>query len=154
MSHLNKVTLIGNLGADPEIKHLESGATVANFTMATSESWKDKNSGEKKEKTEWHRITVWRKLAEICGEYLHKGSKIYLEGKLQTRSWEADGQKKYITEIIANDIKFLTPRNKNNPPGQGQHPPPENQYHGNAPPNTQNTYDNSKSDKKADDIPF
>ena len=111
MSGINKVILIGRLGSDPEVRYTPSGVAVANFSVATSEEWKDKDSGEKKERTEWHRIVAWRRLGEICGEYLSKGKQVYVEGRLQTRSWEdRDGNKKYTTEIIANDIQFLGSR--------------------------------------------
>ncbi len=109
MSSLNKVLLIGNLGSDPETRFTPSGAQVANFNLATSESWNDKN-GQRQERTEWHRIVLWRRLAEIAGQYLKKGSKIYIEGKLQTRSWEdQQGQKRQTTEIVANTMKMLGP---------------------------------------------
>jgi len=105
---VNKVFLIGNMGKDPEVKYTPSGDAVVNFTLATSESWKDKQSGEKRSKTEWHSIVAWRRLAEIIGEYLHKGSRIYVEGKLQTRSWETDdGSKRYKTEVVINEMKML-----------------------------------------------
>jgi single-strand DNA-binding protein len=111
MSGINKVILIGRLGSDPEVRYTPSGVAVANFSVATSEEWKDKDSGEKKERTEWHRIVAWRRLGEICGEYLSKGKQVYVEGRLQTRSWEdRDGNKKYTTEIVANDIQFLGSR--------------------------------------------
>lgn len=97
---LNKVQIIGNLGADPEIRNMQNGDLVANLNVATTESWKDKNTGERKSKTEWHRVVIFGKLAEIAKNYLQKGSKVYLEGKLQTRSWEQDGQTKYTTEIV------------------------------------------------------
>ena len=98
---LNKVTLIGNLGADPEVRTMQSGDEVVNLSIATSESWKDKASGERKEKTEWHRVVIFSPgLVNVCKNYLQKGSKIYLEGQLQTRSWEQDGQKKYTTEVV------------------------------------------------------
>ncbi len=106
MSGVNKVILIGNLGRDPEVKNLGE-TTVCNFSIATSDKWKDKNSGQSQEKTEWHRIVAWRKLAEICGQYLRKGSQVYIEGKLQTRSWEQDGSTRYTTEIIAHSVQFL-----------------------------------------------
>ena len=104
---VNKVILIGHCGQDPTLNRLTSGDAVCNFSIATSENWKDKNTGEKKEKTEWHRIVAFRKLAEICGQYLSKGSQIYLSGKLQTRSWEKDGATHYTTEIIADQVQFL-----------------------------------------------
>ena len=108
---VNKVILIGNLGADPEVRYTPDGAPVANFNLATSESWNDRTSGEKQERTEWHRLVVWRKLAEIAGQYLKKGSRIYVEGKLQTRSWEdQSGQKRYTTEVVVNDMQMLDSR--------------------------------------------
>ena len=107
MSSLNKVMLIGNLGRDPEVKTIAGGQAVCNFTLATNESWTDK-SGAKQEKTEWHRVVVWGKTAEICGKYLQKGKQVYLEGKLQTREWQdKDGQKKYTTEVHAQNVQFL-----------------------------------------------
>lgn len=106
MAGINKVIIVGNLGADPEIKAVGQGTNVARLSVATSESWVDKN-GQKQERTEWHRITVWGKLAELCGKYLSKGRQVYVEGKLQTRSWEDNGQKKYATEIVAQTVQFL-----------------------------------------------
>jgi len=103
---LNKVTLIGNLGKDPELKYTNSGVAVATFSLATSDSWKDQE-GNMQERTEWHNIVAWRKLAEICGQYLKKGSQVYIEGKIQTRSYEKDGVKKYMTEIIADQLLML-----------------------------------------------
>jgi len=104
---VNKVILIGNLGSDPEVKTTPSGVQVANFSLATSESWTDKASGEKKEKAEWHRLVLWRRLAEIAGQYLKKGAKIYIEGKLETRSWEdKEGQKRYTTEVIVDKLEM------------------------------------------------
>ena len=111
MAGINKVILIGRLGQDPEVRYTPSGVAVANFSIATSEEWKDKDSGEKKERTEWHRIVAWRRLGEICGEYLSKGRQVYVEGRLQTRSWDdRDGNKKYTTEIVASDVQFLGTR--------------------------------------------
>lgn len=105
---LNKVTLIGSLGRDPEVRYTADGTPIANFSVATSESWKDKNTGEKKEATEWHRITAYGKLAEIVGEYAKKGTRMYLEGKLKTRKWQdKDGQDKYTTEIQMSEMKLL-----------------------------------------------
>lgn len=110
MAGVNKVILVGRLGRDPELRYTPSGAAVANFSIATSEEWKDKDTGEKQERTEWHRIVAWRRLGEICGEYLRKGSQVYIEGKLQTRSWEdRDGNKKYTTEINAQVMQMLGP---------------------------------------------
>ena len=105
---VNKVILIGNLGKDPEARYTANGGAVANITIATSESWKDKNSGEQVDKTEWHRVIFFRRLAEIVGEYLKKGSKVYIEGKLQTRKWQdKDGQDRWTTEIVANEMQML-----------------------------------------------
>lgn len=107
---VNKVILVGNCGADPETRYMPNGNAVVNLTLATSDSWKDKNSGENVEKTEWHRIVFFNKLAEIVGEYVRKGSKLYIEGRLQTRSWEQDGSKRYATEIIASEMQMLDSR--------------------------------------------
>ncbi|MCH9621030.1 MAG: Plasmid-derived single-stranded DNA-binding protein [Chlamydiia bacterium] len=112
MSGVNKAILIGRLGKDPEVRTLDNGTKVASFGLATSESWTDKNTGEKKELTEWHNITLWRQLAELAEKYLSKGSQIYLEGKLQTRSYEQDGVTKYRTDIIGNQIQFLSSKNE------------------------------------------
>lgn len=108
---LNKAILIGRLGKDPEIRYTQDGRAIANFTIATNEEWKDKNTGEKKERTEWHRIVAFGKLGEICGEYLAKGKLIYLEGRLQTRSYEQEGVTKYTTEIVASDMQMLESKN-------------------------------------------
>src|SRR5262245_66527094 len=108
MSGVNKVILIGNLGADPEIRHLQNGVSVANFRIATSETFKDKTTGEKREQTEWHSIVAWRGLAEITEKYLKKGSKVYVEGKLRTRQWQdKDGNQRYTTEIQADEMTLL-----------------------------------------------
>jgi len=105
---VNKVILIGNLGNDPEVRKLDSGVTVVNFSMATSETYKDKNSNEKTTETQWHNIVLWRGLAEVAEKYLKKGSKIYIEGKLKTRSWEdQDGNKRYITEVVGDNMTML-----------------------------------------------
>jgi single-strand DNA-binding protein len=107
---VNKVILIGNLGADPEVRFTPGGQAVANFRIATSESWQDKN-GQKQERTEWHRIVVWGKLAELCGEYLKKGRQCYIEGRLQTREWtDKENKKNYTTEVVANTVQFLGSR--------------------------------------------
>lgn len=110
MSGVNKVILVGRLGKDPEVRNLDNGATVANFTMATSESYKDKTTGEKKEITEWHNIVLWRGLAEVAAKYLHKGDMIYVEGRLRTRSWEKEGVTRYTTEIIGDNMTMLSTR--------------------------------------------
>ena len=109
-SGINKVILVGNLGQDPEVKYTAGGAAVTTLSLATSESWKDKDTGSDQEKTEWHRVVLWRRLAEIAGEYLKKGSKDYIEGQLQTRKWEQDGQTRYTTEVVGRDMQFLDSR--------------------------------------------
>lgn len=129
---INKVILIGNLGSDPEVRYTAGGSAVANVSIATSESWKDKQTGEQQERTEWHRVVFFARLAEIVGEYLKKGSKIYVEGRLQTRKWQdKSGQDRYSTEVVANEMQMLDSRGGGNfdqsaPPssrGQGQGPP-------------------------------
>ena len=111
---INKVILIGNLGKDPEVRHLENGATVANFSIATSETYKDRKTGEKVSQTEWHNIVAWRGLAEIAERYLKKGQKVYIEGKLKTRSWQdQDGNNRYSTEIITDNLTMLGNNNSN-----------------------------------------
>ncbi|MRT30059.1 MULTISPECIES: single-stranded DNA-binding protein [Herbaspirillum] len=108
MASVNKVIIVGNLGRDPETRYMPNGEAVTNIAVATTESWKDKNTGEKKELTEWHRITFYRKLAEIAGQYLKKGSQIYVEGRLQTRKWQdKEGVERYTTEIIADTMQML-----------------------------------------------
>jgi single-strand DNA-binding protein len=141
---VNKVILIGNLGSDPEVKYTPDGTPVANFTLATSETWNNRE-GARQERTEWHRIVMWRKLAEIAGKYLRKGSKVYIEGRLQTRSWDdQSGQKRYITEIDAREMQMLDGRNEGGPPptsgGDFGPPPPDNQSGGGGAPD--------------DDLPF
>ncbi|MCK5069548.1 MAG: single-stranded DNA-binding protein [Desulfocapsa sp.] len=121
---LNKAMLIGNLGADPEIRYTQEGTPVATFNIATTERWTDK-SGQKQDSTEWHRVVVWRRLAEICGEYLHKGSKVYIEGKIQTRKWQdQNGNDKYTTEIVAREMKMLDSRGEGGGGSTGFGEPP------------------------------
>jgi single-strand DNA-binding protein len=111
MASVNKVILIGNLGRDPETRYMPNGEAVTNVTIATTETWKDRNSGERQEKTEWHRVTFYRRLAEIAGEYLKKGSQVYVEGRLETRKWtDKAGKDRYTTEIIASEMKMLGSR--------------------------------------------
>jgi single-strand DNA-binding protein len=108
---INKVILIGNMGAEPETRYLPSGGAVTNIRLATSESWKDKNTGQQQERTEWHRVVFFNRLAEIAGEYLHKGSKVYIEGALRTRKWQdKEGRDQYTTEIVANEMQMLDSR--------------------------------------------
>ncbi len=147
---INKVILVGNLGKDPDMKYTASGAAIANITVATSESWNDKQTGEKQEKTEWHRVVFFRRLAEIVGEYLHKGSQVYIEGKLQTRKWQdQNGQDRYTTEIVGNEMQMLGSRagdtgSRPQPSGGFRKPSPQ-------PADTQTQPENGFAD---DDIPF
>lgn len=119
MSGVNKVILVGRLGKEPEVRNLDNGNAVANFTIATSESYKDRTTGEKKEITEWHNIVLWRGLAEIAQKYLHKGDMVYIEGKLRTRSWEKDGVTRYTTEIVGDNMTMLGSRGNSGGSGGG-----------------------------------
>ncbi|MCX2795951.1 single-stranded DNA-binding protein [Microbulbifer thermotolerans] len=117
---INKVILIGNLGSDPETRYMPSGGAVTNVSLATSESWKDKQTGQPQERTEWHRVVFFNRLAEIAGEYLRKGSKVYVEGRLQTRKWQdQNGQDRYTTEIVANEMQMLDSRGEQGGFNQG-----------------------------------
>jgi single-strand DNA-binding protein len=124
---INKVILIGNLGKKPELRHFPNGDAVANATLATSESWTDKQSGEKKEMTEWHNVVFRRKLAEIAAQYLDRGSKVYVEGSLRTRKWEKDGVDRYTTEVIVNDMQMLDgkPQGESSAPARASRPQAE-----------------------------
>jgi single-strand DNA-binding protein len=155
MASLNKVILIGNLGADPETRYLPSGEAVTNVRIATTDNWKDKN-GEKQERTEWHRITFYRRLAEIAGEYLKKGSQIYVEGRIETRKWQdKDGNDRYSTEIIASEMKMLGSRS-----GAGEPVDRESSREGAREPAPARSQGGSAGKKPAavddfdDDIPF
>lgn len=112
---VNKAIIVGNLGQDPDVRYLPSGDAVANISVATSESWKDKDSGEKRERTTWHRVVFFGRLAEVVGQYLKKGSKVYVEGSLQTNEWEKDGQKHYTTEIKAREMQMLDSKKQDAP---------------------------------------
>ena len=125
MASVNKVILVGNLGADPETRYMPSGDAIANIRLATTDTWKDKATGEKKEATEWHRVAFFGKLAEIAGQYLRKGSQVYIEGRIRTRKWQdKDGQDRYTTEIVAREMKMLTSRGAGGEGGQGMDEPP------------------------------
>jgi len=144
MAGVNKIILIGRLGRDPEIKYFQDGTAVANFSIATSEEWKDKETGEKKERTEWHRIVAFRRLGEICGEYLSKGRQVYIEGRLQTREWEdKDGNRRWTTEIVAREMQMLGSRE----PGRGNRDADQYQAPGMPGPPSDQT-------EPEDDIPF
>lgn len=142
---INRVIIIGNMGADPELRYTPSGDAVVNFTLATTESWKDKQ-GVKQSRTEWHKCTAFRKLAEIIGQYCRKGSKVYIEGKLRTRQWEQDGIKRYTTEISVDQLQMLDSRQ------DGQAPAPRQQAPQQAP--QQQPQGGFDSDFDDSDIPF
>lgn len=120
---VNKVILVGNVGNDPEVRYMPNGNAVANVSIATSETWKDKNTGDQQEKTEWHRVVFFNRLAEIVEQYVKKGSKLYIEGRLQTRSWDQDGVKRYTTEIVANEMQMLDSRGAGQDSNFGQGAP-------------------------------
>jgi|TARA_B110000503_G_scaffold128877_1_gene200488 single-strand DNA-binding protein len=154
---INKVILVGNLGKDPEAKFMPNGNAVTNITVATSETWKDKQTGQQQERTEWHRVVFFNRLAEIASEYLKKGSKIYLEGSLRTRKWQAqDGQDRYTTEIVASEMQMLDSRGGSSDyqaPTSEQNEPPhqtgvtsDNKAASSSPESGSSTFD--------DDIPF
>jgi len=148
MASVNKVMLIGNLGRDPEVRYMPDGQAIANVSVATTDTWKDK-SGEKQERTEWHRVAFFGKLAEIAGEYLKKGSQVYVEGRLQTRKWQdKEGQERYTTEIVAERMQMLGSRG-----GMGTGPA-ETQERPAAPQGAQAKDSGSKFDDFEDDIPF
>ena len=145
---INKVILVGNLGNDPEVKYTPSGGAVTNFSLATTESWKDKTTGEKVEKTEWHRVVFFNRLAEIAGEYLKKGSQVYIEGSLKTRKWQdQSGQDKYTTEIVGSEMQMLG--SKGDSSGQA---PQQQRPQGNAP--QQQAPQQQADNFETDDIPF
>ena len=148
---VNKVILIGNLGNDPEIRYTASGAAVANISLATAESWRDKESGEQQERTEWHRIVFFGRLAEIVGEYLKKGSQIYVEGRLQTRKWQdKEGNDRYSTEIVANEMQMLGSRGGSGGSSSASYEQPASKNES-APAKSSNK---STEDEFDDDIPF
>lgn len=143
---VNKVLIIGNLGRDPEVRHTANGGQITTISVAVSESWTDRQTNERQERTEWIRVVAFNRLAEIIGEYLGKGSKVYIEGKLQTRSWEQDGQTRYMTEVVARDMQMLDSRG----PGGGQRSGGQGQGGGyNAPPPPA-----PNDNEPEDDIPF
>lgn len=152
MAGVNKVILVGNLGQDPEIRYMADGTAVTTFRIATSESWKDKQTGEKREQTEWHRIVAWRRLGEICGQYLSKGSQVYVEGKMQTRSWEKDGVTRYTTEVVASTVQFLGGRGDGGG-GGGARPKPAGNRSG-YPDEDRGYPEPPMADTRDDDIPF
>jgi single-strand DNA-binding protein len=153
---VNKVIILGNVGKDPEVRYLPSGGAVANIAVATSEQWKDKNTGQPQEKTEWHRVVFFNRLAEIVSEYVRKGSKIYIEGSLRTRSWEQDGQTKYATEIVASEMQLLDSRQGGSPAAQTNDAPPRPINHNAQQPAQRQPLNQPPAgyDDFSDDIPF
>lgn len=159
MAGVNKVILVGNLGKDPEVRHLESGVPVASFSIATSESYNDKTSGERKTITEWHNIVLWRGLAEVAEKYLHKGDQVYIEGKLRTRQWEKDGVTRYSTEVVGENMTMLggRPRSEDAPAATQASQPaaaaasPQDQPAAASQPATPAT---ESSQDEVDDLPF
>jgi single-strand DNA-binding protein len=140
---VNKAIIVGTLGKDPEVKYTASGSAIVNLSVATNETWKDRNSGENQERTEWHRIVIFGKLAEIAAQYLKKGAQVYFEGKIQTRKWQGqDGQDRYTTEIVANEMQMLGGRSESSSSGVSQPPPQPGPSHGPLP------------DEGFDNIPF
>lgn len=149
MASVNKVILIGNLGKDPETRYMSNGDAVTNITLATTDTWKDKN-GEKQEKTEWHRVTFYRKLAEIAGEYLKKGRSVYVEGRLETRKWtDKNGVERYTTDIIASDMKMLGNRS-----GSGSFESPDHEEDNSVSSRPSSAKSGVGFDDMDDDIPF
>ena len=148
---INKAIIVGNLGRDPEVRYTANGNAISNITVATTESWKDKQSGERQEKTEWHRVVFFGRLAEIAGEYLKKGAQVYIEGRLQTRKWEdKSGQERYTTEIVASEMQMLGSR------GGGTSGAPDDDYSGAAPSATDSSGGGTSGGDPDldDDIPF
>jgi single-strand DNA-binding protein len=150
---VNKVILVGNLGADPDVRSMQSGDEVCNLSIATSESWKDKSTGERREKTEWHRVVIFNQgLVTVCKNYLKKGAKVYIEGQLETRSWEQDGQKKYTTEVVLRpfrgELTMLDSRNS----GGGMSSGPQDNYQSNQSSGGQRQ--SAPVDEFEDEIPF
>jgi single-strand DNA-binding protein len=146
---VNKVIIVGNLGQDPDVRYMPSGSAVTNISVATSESWKDKDTGQQQERTEWHKIAFFNRLAEVAGEYLRKGSKVYIEGSLRTRKWQdKNGQDRYTTEIVANTMQMLDSKGGGAPAGGMDSAPQASSYNnqGSAPAETSIDFD--------DDIPF
>lgn len=148
---INKVILIGNLGSAPEVRYMPNGNAAATLSIATSEAWKDKQTGEKQERTEWHRVVCFNRLGEIAGEYLKKGSKVYIEGSLRTRKWQdQQGQDRYTTEIVANDLQIIDSKSSvTDTPTNGMPAAQENNFHRQASPS-----DHQLASQLDDDIPF
>ena len=154
MASVNKAILVGNLGKDPEMRYMSGGDAVCNITIATSESWKDKNTGEKREITEWHKVVFYRKLAEIAGQYLKKGSSVYIEGRIKTRKWQdKDGNDRYTTEIEATEMQMLGSRQSGGQSDQGGYQQPQSRPAAN-PGQQPRQQQRQAYDDLSDDIPF
>ncbi|MFY7697695.1 MAG: single-stranded DNA-binding protein [Legionella sp.] len=158
---INKVILVGNVGTDPDVRYLPNGNAATTLSIATSESWKDKQTGEKQERTEWHRVVCFNRLGEIAGEYVRKGSKLYVEGSLRTRKWQdQQGQDRYTTEVIATDIQMLDSKsggmniNPESQPEMGSFNAPSNNYHSKQPSSKAPTPAHDAFEELDDDIPF
>ncbi|MBB76591.1 MAG: single-stranded DNA-binding protein [Planctomycetaceae bacterium] len=151
---VNRVTLLGNVGGDPEIRYLPNGNAVANVTLATSDTWKDKQTGQPQERTEWHRVVFFGRIAEVIGEYVRKGSKLYIEGRLQTREWEKDGIKRYTTEIVVDMGGRMQLLDGAPAGGQQQRPPQRQQRQNDLPQNPPPQQSMPDYDSFDDDIPF
>ncbi|MDH5474408.1 MAG: single-stranded DNA-binding protein [Cyclobacteriaceae bacterium] len=152
MSGVNKVILVGRLGKDPEVRHLESGVGVANFSVATSEVYKDRNTGERKEVTEWHNVVLWRGLADVAEKYLKKGDMVYVEGKLRTRSWEKDNVTRYTTEVVGDNMTMLSTKGSNQ--GGGENAPQANSPAINVQETTTSGAADIAMQEGTDDLPF
>lgn len=151
---INKVILIGNLGAEPEVRYMPNGQAVANVRLATSDSWRDKETGENHDRTEWHRVVFFARLAEIVKEYLHKGSQVYVEGRIQTRKWQdRDGHDRYTTEIVANDMQMLGGRGGATAPMEHE-PPPHGEAQAHSPASVSSGSGSGAAPDLDDDIPF
>lgn len=151
MSGVNKVILVGRLGKDPEVRHLESGVAVASFSVATSETYKDRNSGERKEITEWHNVVLWRGLAEVAEKYLKKGDMVYIEGKLKTRQWEKDNVTRYTTEVVGDNMTMLSPKGSS---GGSDYSAPEARETPKANKESDHSAPGSNIPAENDDLPF
>jgi single-strand DNA-binding protein len=164
MAGVNKVILVGNLGRDPEVRHLESGVPVASFSVATTESYKDRNTGERKDVTEWHNVVLWRGLAEVAEKYLKKGDQVYIEGKLRTRQWEKEGVTRYSTEVIGENMTMLGGRSRGDEGQQSQSQPggatsqaqstTQKSYESTQPSQPKSTPPDETSQSEVDDLPF
>ncbi|WP_421874423.1 single-stranded DNA-binding protein [Marinoscillum sp.] len=155
MAGVNKVILVGNLGKDPEVRHLESGAVVTSFPIATSETYKDRTTGERREQTEWHNIVLWRGLAEVAEKYLKKGDQVYIEGKLRTRSWEKDGITRYTTEVVGDNMTMLGSRSSGgNSGGMGMENQAQPASTASSTQGGSSSMDSPVDEDATDDLPF